>query len=66
HASIVSRVRELAHANTYQMRQTYLHVCQRLAGCVDRRVFVAEFAPSFAELAMDRVVNVRIAMARTL
>lgn len=41
-ASMVSRVRELAHAHTYQARQMYVYICHSMA-CVgslqDRPLF---------------------------
>ncbi|CAM9430042.1 unnamed protein product [Scytosiphon promiscuus] len=71
-ASMVSRVRELAHAHTYQARQMYVYICHSMVmACStnvtpERPLFVQEFVPSLAELATDSVVNVRIAMSRTL
>eukprot|EP00903_Cladosiphon_okamuranus_P014228 g13217.t1 len=69
-ASMVSRVRELAHAHTYQARQMYVYICHSMACSLnssnERPLFVQEFVPSLAELATDSVVNVRIAMSRAL
>ncbi|CAM9673604.1 unnamed protein product [Ectocarpus sp. 12 AP-2014] len=69
-ASMVSRVRELAHAHTYQARQMYVYICHSMACSAnvnhERPLFIQEFVPSLAELATDSVVNVRIAMSRTL
>ncbi|CAM9737733.1 unnamed protein product, partial [Pylaiella littoralis] len=69
-ASMVSRVRELAHAHTYQARQMYVYICHSMACSAnmthERPLFVQEFVPSLSELATDSVVNVRIAMSRAL
>lgn len=64
-ASIISQIREFAHASSYSLRQMYIYICQRLPHSMPREDFEAEFMPSLADLAQDRVLNVRIALART-
>jgi len=65
-AAVVSMVREFAHSQSYQQRQMYIYICQRLQGHIARDDFINDFMPSLVELASDRVVNVRIALSRTI
>jgi len=63
-SNAISFVQELAMANNFRSRQAFLMICERLMD--NKELFEEHFLTEFLRLQKDRVVNVRIELAKVL